>query len=254
MKLYFKKIGEQGPAIIILHGIFGNSDNWLGTAKLLGLSHQVYLVDQRNHGQSPWDDAFDYQVMAHDLYAFIEEHHIENPILLGHSMGGKTVMQFGLNYPSIASKLIIVDIAPKFYPVHHTQILAGLNSLNLATLTSRTEANEHLKRFEEQEGVRQFLLKNLYRKDDAFAWRINLAVITKNINVVGHELWVKQACETPSYFIKGANSHYIEPEDERLIAEIFPNFELFQIEGAGHWVQADQPEAFIQVIQSILCK
>jgi pimeloyl-ACP methyl ester carboxylesterase len=101
--------------------------------------------------------------------------------------------------------------------------------------------------------VRQFLLKNLYRKnDEEFAWRINLDVITKNIDVVGHELWVKNPCQTPIHFIKGANSHYIQPEDERYIAEIFPNFDIHTVANAGHWVQADQPEAFIQVIQSIL--
>jgi pimeloyl-ACP methyl ester carboxylesterase len=168
-------------------------------------------------------------------------------------MGGKTVMQFGLNYPGIAQKIIVVDIAPKFYPVHHTSILAGLNSVDLSAIQSRNDANEHMKRFEENEGVRQFLLKNLYRNSEgAFAWRINLPVITKNIDVVGHELFIKNACETATYFIKGGNSHYIQPEDERYIAEIFPNFELVEIPNAGHWVQADQPEAFIQVLKEIL--
>jgi pimeloyl-ACP methyl ester carboxylesterase len=253
MELYFRKVGEQGPAMIILHGIFGSSDNWLGIAKVFANTHQVYLVDQRNHGQSPWSDEFDYQVMSEDLKEFIDTHQLTNPIIIGHSMGGKVVMQFALNYPTLSDKFIIVDIAPKFYPVHHASILAGLNSIDLKTIASRTEANEHLKRFEEQEGIRQFLLKNLYRKNDAeFAWRINLAVITKNIDVVGHELWVKNPCQTPIHFIKGANSHYIQPEDERFISEIFPNFELHTIANAGHWVQADQPDAFLQVIKSIL--
>jgi pimeloyl-ACP methyl ester carboxylesterase len=110
-----------------------------------------------------------------------------------------------------------------------------------------------MKRFEEKEGVRQFLLKNLYRNSEQqFAWRINLKVITKNIDVVGHELWVKNASETETLFIKGADSHYIQPEDERYIAEIFPNFEVVEIPGAGHWVQADQPELFLQALQSYL--
>ncbi|MFM6936149.1 MAG: alpha/beta fold hydrolase, partial [Aquirufa sp.] len=242
-----------GTPIIILHGIFGTSDNWLGIAKAFADTNRVFLLDQRNHGQSPWSDEFDYQVMAADLLEFIKDHDLENPIIIGHSMGGKTVMQFGLNYPGIAQKIIVVDIAPKFYPVHHTQILAGLNSVDLLAIQSRNDANEHMKRFEENEGVRQFLLKNLYRNADGqFAWRINLAVITKNIDVVGHELFVKNACETNTYFIKGGNSHYIQPEDERYIAEIFPNFELIEIPNAGHWVQADQPEAFVQALKEIL--
>ncbi len=253
MKLFARHLGETGTPIIILHGIFGTSDNWLGIAKAFAESNRVYLLDQRNHGQSPWSDDFDYQVMASDLKEFIDDHHLVQPIIIGHSMGGKTVMQFGLNYPNIAQKLVIVDIAPKFYPVHHTSILAGLNSVDLATIQSRNDANEHMKRFEENEGVRQFLLKNLYRNAEGeFAWRINLPVITKNIDVVGHELFVKQACDTQTYFIKGANSHYIQPEDERYIAEIFPNFELIEIANAGHWVQADQPEAFVKALKEIL--
>jgi esterase len=253
MNLYHRKVGENGPAMIILHGIFGSSDNWLGIAKVFGLTHQVYLLDLRNHGQSPWSDEFDYQVMSADLNEFINLHELQNPIIIGHSMGGKVVMQFALNNPSTSNKLFVVDIAPKFYPVHHSTILNGLNSINLATLASRAEANEHLKRFEEQEGVRQFLLKNLYRNSEqAFAWRINLAVITKNIDVVGHELWVKNSCDTPIHFIKGANSNYIQLEDERYIAEIFPNFDITEIADAGHWVQADQPESFIKAVQSML--
>jgi len=253
MKLYFRKLGEQGTPIIILHGIFGSSDNWLNIGKVLAETHQVFLLDQRNHGQSPWSDEFDYMVMAADLKEFIEDHQLQNPILIGHSMGGKVVMQFELNYPALAQKVIIVDIAPKYYPVHHTQILNGLNSLDLKNLQSRTEANEHLKRFEEKEGVRQFLLKNLYRNsENEFAFRINLKVITKNIDVVGHELFIKNPSETFTYFIKGSDSHYILPEDERYISEIFPNFEIIEITNAGHWVQADQPEAFVKAVQQIL--
>jgi esterase len=253
MKLYFRKVGESGPVIIILHGIFGSSDNWLGIAKSLSENNQVYLLDQRNHGQSPWSDEFNYPIMADDLLEFIQDHQIEKPVIIGHSMGGKVVMQFDLSYPNIAQKIVVVDIAPKFYPVHHTHILAGLNSINLATLTSRTEANEHLKRFEEKEGVRQFLLKNLYRNSEQqFAWRINLQVITQNIDVVGHELIVKNHSQTPTFFIKGADSHYIQPEDHRYISELFENFEIIEIPNAGHWVQADQPELFIKALEEIL--
>lgn len=253
MKLFFRKLGEKGTPIIILHGIFGSSDNWLNIGKVLAETHQVFLIDQRNHGQSPWSDEFDYMVMAADLKEFIEDHQLQNPIIIGHSMGGKVVMQFELNYPALAQKVIVVDIAPKYYPVHHTQILNGLNSLDLKNLQSRTEANEHLKRFEEKEGVRQFLLKNLYRNsENEFAFRINLKVITKNIDVVGHELFIKNPSETFTYFIKGSDSHYILPEDERYISEIFPNFEIIEIANAGHWVQADQPEAFVKAVQQIL--
>ena len=251
MKLFYKQVGENGTPIIILHGIFGYSDNWLTIGKVLGETHQIFIIDQRNHGQSPRSEDFDYNVMAEDLREFIDDHKIDNPILLGHSMGGKTVMQFAMNYPDRFSKMIVVDIAPKFYPVHHSMILQGLASINLKTLKSRTEANDLLKRFEENEGVRQFLLKNLWRnptKNNEFDWRINVPVITKNIDIVGFELSGEKSVKKPVLFIKGSESHYIQPEDERKIWELFPDYELITIEGAGHWVQADKPKEFIEII------
>lgn len=251
MKLFFRKTGESGSNIIILHGIFGSSDNWLTIGKVLGEHYTVYMLDQRNHGQSPRSDVFNYEVMAADLKEFIDENAIENPILVGHSMGGKVVMQFAMNYPDAFAKMVVVDIAPKFYPVHHSMILQGLAAVDLKNLKSRTEANEILKRFEESEGVRQFLLKNLWRnpeKNNEFDWRINVPVIAKNIDVVGHELENEHSVSKPILFIRGVSSHYIQPEDERKIWELFPNYELETIEGAGHWVQADKPQEFIEVL------
>ena len=251
MKLFYRQVGENGSPIIILHGIFGSSDNWLTIGKILGETHRVYMVDQRNHGQSPQSGDFDYNVMAEDLKEFIDDHKIENLMLIGHSMGGKTVMQFAMNYPDRFSKMIVVDIAPKFYPVHHSMILQGLASINLKTLKSRTEANDLLKRFEENEGVRQFLLKNLWRnpaKNNEFDWRINVPVITKNIDIVGFELSNEKPVIKPALFIRGSESYYIQPEDERKIWELFPNYELITIEGAGHWVQADKPKEFIEIV------
>ncbi|MCU0470462.1 MAG: alpha/beta fold hydrolase [Arcicella sp.] len=255
MKLFFRKAGESGSPIVILHGIFGSSDNWLSIGKIFAQTHQVYMLDQRNHGQSPRDEAFNYEVMASDLKEFIDDHKLINPILIGHSMGGKTVMQFAMNYPESFSKMVVVDIAPKYYPVHHSMILQGLASINLKNLSSRTEANELMKRFEESEGVRQFLLKNLWRnpeKNNEFDWRINVPVITKNIDVVGHELTNEKAINHPVLFIRGSESHYIQPEDERKIWELFPNYEIITIEGAGHWVQADKPQEFIESVQRFL--
>ena len=252
MKLFYRQAGDTGSPIIILHGLFGSSDNWLTLGKILGETHQVYMLDQRNHGQSPRSDVFDYNAMAEDLKAFIDDHYLENPILIGHSMGGKTVMQFAMNYPDSFSKLIVVDIAPKFYPVHHTMILQGLSSINLKTLKSRTEANDLLKRFEENEGVRQFLLKNLWKnpeKNNEFDWRLNVPVITKNIDVIGFELSNERPVNKPVLFIRGSESHYIQPEDERKIWELFPDYELVTIDGAGHWVQADKPKEFLEITQ-----
>ena len=252
MKLFYRQVGESGSPIIILHGLFGSSDNWLTLGKILGETHRVYMLDARNHGQSPRSEIFDYNSMAADLKEFMDDHSIINPILIGHSMGGKTVMQFALNYPDSFSKMIVVDIAPKFYPVHHTMILQGLATVDLKTLKSRTEANDVLKRFEENEGVRQFLLKNLWRnpeKNNEFDWRLNVPVIAKNIDVIGFELSNEKAVEKPVLFIRGSESHYIQDEDERKIWELFPDYELIKIEDAGHWVQADKPKEFLQIVQ-----
>ncbi len=252
MKLFYRQAGELGTPIIILHGLFGSSDNWLTLGKILGETHRVCMLDARNHGQSPRSEIFDYNSMAADLKEFMDDYSIINPILIGHSMGGKTAMQFALNYPDSFSKMIVVDIAPKFYPVHHTMILQGLASIDLKTLKSRTEANDVLKRFEENEGVRQFLLKNLWRnpeKNNEFDWRLNVPVIAKNIDVIGFELSNEKAVEKPVLFIRGSESYYIQDEDERKIWELFPDYELVTIEEAGHWVQADQPKEFLQIVQ-----
>lgn len=252
MKLFYRQAGESGTPIIILHGLFGSSDNWLTFGKILAETNRVYMLDARNHGQSPRSDIFDYNAMATDLKEFMDYHLIINPILIGHSMGGKTVMQFAMNYPNSFSKMVVVDIAPKFYPVHHTMILNGLASIDLETLKSRTEANELMKRFEENEGVRQFLLKNLWKnpaKNNEFDWRLNVPVITKNIDIIGFELSNEKAVEKSVLFIRGSESHYIQPEDERKIWELFPDYELITIEGAGHWVQADKPQEFLEIIQ-----
>jgi pimeloyl-ACP methyl ester carboxylesterase len=254
MKLFSRQVGQYGQPIVILHGIFGSCDNWLTIGKVLGQNYRVFMLDARNQGHSPHADSFDYEVMAADVLEFVEDNQLDQPILIGHSMGGKVMMQFALNYPTAFSKMIVVDIAPKFYPVHHSMILQGLNSLNLNTLKTRQEANEHLARFEENEGTRQFLLKNLYRDTSTgfYAWRINLPVITNSINIVGDELSNQHVVDQDVLFMKGSESNYILSEDERPILELFPNAQFVTINGAGHWVQADQSEAFIEAINNFV--
>ncbi len=254
MKLFFRQTGETGPALIILHGIFGSADNWLTVAKLLSERFRVFTLDQRNHGRSPHSDEFDYQVMAADLAEFIDDQRLEAPVVIGHSMGGKTAMQFAINYPAAWSKLVVVDIAPKFYPIHHAQILAGLNAIDLRTLKTRQEAEALLSRYEADPGVRQFLLKNLYRDaaTGQFGWRLNLHVLTRDIHLVGSELTGLRITTKPALFLRGSESGYILPDDERDIRRIFPNAQIETIAGAGHWVQADQPEAFVEAVEHFI--
>lgn len=250
MKLFFRQAGETGPPMIVLHGVFGSADNWLTVSKALGERFRVFLLDQRNHGRSPRSAEFGYEEMAADVMEFITDHALENPILLGHSMGGKTAMQFVMSYPDAYSQLVVVDIAPKFYPIHHAQILAGLNALDLEKLGSRQAADEHLRAYEDHEGTRQFLLKNLFRNPDTnrFDWRLNLPVLTRDIHLVGSELTNPRITTKPVLFLRGEKSSYILPEDEADIKRIFPNAQIETIAGAGHWVHADQPEAFVEAV------
>jgi esterase len=254
MKLNFRKIGENGQPLIILHGLFGMSDNWLTISKSFAQNHQVYILDLRNHGQSPRSDEFGYEEMAEDLLAFITEHALEKPILLGHSMGGKVLMQFAVNYSTFYDKMIVVDIAPKFYPVHHTPILQGLHAIDLSILQSRREANEILKRFEENEAVRQFLIKNLYRNSETglFDWRINLKVLTKEIANIGCEITSSKPIENETLFISGSESSYILEEDKPAILALFKNCTFVIIANANHWVQADKPAEFVEIVNKFI--
>jgi len=253
MQLYYRALGQGNPPIVILHGVFGSCDNWLSVSKVLAETHEVYLLDARNHGQSPHSDEFSYEVMAEDLLTFIEEHQLVNPIIIGHSMGGKTVMKFASKYPTRFSKMVVVDISPRYYPPHHQSIIEGLSAIPLATLQSRQEADDSLKNYQPDLGVRQFLLKNLYRKEDnSFAWRMNFDVIKSNISKVGEALGDEVRISNPTLFIRGGLSKYIQEKDEALIHTMFSDVTIETIEGAGHWVQAEKPEEFFEKLNRFL--
>ncbi|SFC50903.1 Pimeloyl-ACP methyl ester carboxylesterase [Flexibacter flexilis DSM 6793] len=252
MKLAYRTIGEGQP-LVILHGLFGSGDNWLTISKVLSDRHQIFLVDQRNHGRSPHSDEWTYKAMADDLYAFLQEHNLQNPILIGHSMGGKTVMQFAITYPNVARKIVVVDIAPKLYPPHHQDVLAGLHAVDLANITSRNDAEAAMATAIKEADVRQFLLKNLYRNENGqFAWRVNLPLITQKIEEIGVTQTSPTPVQIPALFVRGALSKYIKDADLALIQNLFPNSELKTIEGAGHWVQAEKPAEFVQAVQPFL--
>lgn len=252
MKLAYQQEGEGSP-LIILHGLFGSSDNWLSVAKELANQYKVYLVDQRNHGNSPHSEDFSYRAMAEDLAEFIEEHQIKDPVVMGHSMGGKTAMHFAVAHPGLLKKLVVVDIAPKYYPQHHQTILAGLKAIKVDQLKNRREADETLKEYVKEVGVRQFLLKNLGRsKEGGYEWKVNLPVIDEKIENVGEALPEDARFEKPTLFINGANSGYIKKEDEELIFSRFPQASIQTIEGTGHWVHAEKPDKFLEMLRAFL--
>lgn len=253
MKLNYKELGDGGKPLIILHGLFGSSDNWMTIGRKLSEKFHVYLVDQRNHGDSPHDDVHNYEVMAEDLEEFIESNNIENPHIIGHSMGGKTAMYFAVQHPDLYDNLVVVDIAPKAYPVHHDSILEGLCSLKLDELESRGDADKKLSEYVPEKGVRQFLLKNLTRNDKKeFEWKINLPILEKNIEVVGKGLEKRLTTEKDTLFIGGKNSNYIKSEDHIAINNFFPNARIKMVEGAGHWIHAEKPEEFLSLIEDFL--
>ncbi len=255
MILHHRTLGKEHPAesaIVILHGVFGTSDNWQTFGKALAERYRVLLVDQRNHGQSPHSADFNYPVMADDLKALLEEQELPQPVVLGHSMGGKTAMFFAVQYPELLSKLIVVDIAPRAYPVHHQTILDAFAAVAIDTIQSRSEAEEQMASLVPEKGVRQFLLKNLQRTDDGFAWKLNLSVIRDNIEAVGAAVPEGKTFEKPTLFLRGAKSDYVRDEDKTLIKQHFPQAQIATIEKAGHWVHAEQPEALLEVVAKFL--
>lgn len=253
MKLFCRHSGHGQP-LIILHGLFGSSDNWFSLAKIFAEQFSVYLIDQRNHGQSPHSDEFNYQLLAEDLYLFIQEHHLHKPHIIGHSMGGKTAMNFAVRYPDRLGKMIVVDIVPKSYPVHHDHILDGLHGIDVTRLTSRNEADKILSEQVTEPDVRQFLLKNLYRTSEGkFQWRVNLSAIDNHIEEIGAGMQYTGTFSGPTMFINGARSNYFKPGDETLIHSIFPKAEIITID-TGHWVQAEKPKEFAEIAISFLNK
>lgn len=240
--------------MIILHGIFGSSDNWLTQAKLFSAHYRVFLIDQRNHGQSPHDDAFDYPVMVADLLEFIDTHQLENPIIIGHSMGGKVAMNFAVAYPDKLEKLIVVDIAPRPYNLEHYVIIDGLKAVPILQLASRNDADAALVPYVPEPDVRQFLLKNLQRKaEGGFSWKINLPVIDKNLSNIGLDLQFEGTFEKPTLFIRGGKSKYVRDKDMARILEVFP-MAIMETLDTGHWVQAEKPKEFVEVVERWLSR
>jgi esterase len=253
MKLFYRQSG-QGDPLIILHGLFGSSDNWYTLAKVFAQHYTVYTVDQRNHGQSPQSAQFDYGLLTEDLKEFIEEHSIDRPVVLGHSMGGKAAMNLAVKYSDHLSNLIVVDIVPKQYPVHHDAILDGLKAISLETLTSRADADKALSGFVPEPDVRQFLLKNLSRKTGGgFEWKINLDAIDRNIEAMGVGIISPGKYDGPALFVKGKKSNYYKEGDEALIQSIFPNAEFATLD-TGHWVQAEDPDGFAKLVMNYLAR
>ena len=247
MKLYSRVLGEGQP-LLIIHGLFGMSDNWQSLAKQYADYFEVHLIDQRNHGRSPHADEFSYLHLSNDIHQYIVDNQLNDVIIIGHSLGGKTAMQFAVSYTEFLSKLIIVDISPRFYPIHHDKIIEGLKMLDFSILKSRSEADAVLSEYIEEGDVRQFLLKSMYWKEKGqLEFRFNLKSISQNIANVGEALDNEANCSIPTLFIKGENSNYINDDDEDLIFKHFTDVEIQTVDEAGHWLHAEKPQEFFEM-------
>lgn len=257
MTLAYREFGTGTP-LIILHGLFGQSDNWNTLAKNFAeKGFHVFTVDQRNHGLSPHSDEWTYEAMAKDLKEFIDEHHLDAPILLGHSMGAKTVLFFEQNYPGIASKLVIADMAARMYPAHHQEVLAALHAVDFNTIKTRKEAEAIMDQYIKDFGTKQFLLKNIYWSDRTPAakvsennrmdWRFNLKVISENYNNVSVEV-PPFTSNVPALVVRGERSSYVNQNDIEDFKKRFSSCTIETIAGAAHWVHAEKPKEFFDCV------
>lgn len=249
MILHSNVIGKGKP-FVILHGFLGMSDNWKSFGlKMSQNGYQMHLVDQRNHGRSFHDSEFNYEILVNDLLAYCNAKGLNKIILLGHSMGGKTAMLFACKYPELVNKLIVADISPRFYPVHHDQILNGLSALDFSKIKLRSRADEVLSSFISELGVRQFLLKNLYWiSPGQLALRINLEVLRNHVSEVGEALDQSARSKVLTLFLKGDRSEYISASDSEIIKMHFPNSAIETISKAGHWLHAENPVMFYEKV------
>lgn len=249
MILYSNIIGEGKP-FIVLHGFLGMGDNWKTLAKQFSEANfEMHLVDQRNHGRSFHSEDFNYDLMAEDLKHYCDAHNLKDIILLGHSMGGKTAMLFATTYPELVKKLMVADISPRYYPVHHDAILEGLSHLDFSQIKSRGKADKALSAYVGDAGTRLFLLKNLYWVEKGvLGLRMNLEVLKAHVSEVGEALPNHSTFNKATLFLRGDRSEYIGESDTEIIHRHFPNSEIQTIKNAGHWLHAENPDDFYDAV------
>lgn len=246
------EITGQGQAIVLIHGLFGSYENLGVIARALAGQWQVVNLDMRNHGRSDRHDSMSYALMAEDVKDTLDHLGLDQVILLGHSMGGKIAMEFALRYPDRVNKLILADISPVQNRPRHLEILSALDGVDLNNLQSRQQADQQLALSITETGVRQFLLKSLYKEDDHFRWRFNIKALIANYQQLLEAPPSKGPYTGPVLFIKGAESDYLLPEHQSLIQQLFPHSKAKVIMGTGHWLHAEKPVAFAKIVTDFL--
>lgn len=252
LDLNFKEYGSGDP-LLILHGFMGSLDNWHTLANQFGSNRKVFTLDQRNHGKSPHTDKHSIALMVADLKHFIETQKLGSVSLIGHSMGGKVVMQFALEYPHMVEHLIVVDIAPRQYKRGHDDVFEAIFAVDLSRVQGRKEAEEMMLPYVADFGTRQFLMKNLERLEDGtYTWKMNLDTLHRDYEEIVKPIESDIPFMGKVLVIKGGNSRYISERDEQDFAVLFPNYVLQTIPNAGHWVHAEAPKLFFEAVENFL--
>jgi pimeloyl-ACP methyl ester carboxylesterase len=263
VELFYRKEGTGSP-LVVVHGLYGSSDNWINIGKRLAEKHTVYMIDQRNHGRSPFANSHTFNDMRDDLAEFFGKHKIEKATVLGHSMGGKAAMWFALDFPEKVEKLVIADIAPKDYLLLkedsqfylHQNILLAMQEIDFSKIKSRNDVDDFMVQKIDDVNIRQFLLKNVAKDkiNHQYKWRVNAEVLYDHLDEIVsgvNKNWFEDRIPVTSYpviFIRGMKSKYILPEDEPMIKEIYPDSKIIDITDAGHWLHAEQPELFMKAV------
>ncbi len=262
MKLFYREYGAGEP-LIIAHGLFGMSDNWISVAKILSETRKVYLLDMRNHGKSPHSPIHTYDAMSEDLSEFIEDKKIKKATFIGHSMGGKTILQFAENHPERVANLVVIDILPKQYfpdvaffkkALNHKVLLENMQKINLKEAKNRTELNELLNTNFKNIFLLQLAQKNIYRdKNKQFRWKININALYNNLAEMQRGITVSgKAKNIETLFVFGKNSPYFTPGDLKGIKKSFPESRIEIIKNAGHMVYSEQQETFVKTLSNFL--
>ena len=244
----------SGRPVTILHGLFGSGRNWRSIAQQLAARHRVLAFDLRNHGASPWAEGMSYGEMVEDLRASLRARGIAHTALLGHSMGGKVAMLTALLYPAEIDRLVVVDIAPAPNPPTLLAYVRAMRTADLHGVMRRGDVDARLAETVHDPAERAFLLQNLIIDEDTARWRLNLDAIEREFpEIVGFPaLPAGTAYRGPTLFVAGARSDHIRPGHEQGIRQLFPRARIARIEGAGHWVHAEQPQEFLRTVEAFI--
>ncbi len=249
-----KIIGDHPQHLLVIHGLFGQLDNWNTHGRKFGEYFTTHLIDLRNHGRSFHSDDMSYEAMMNDLLVYLDHYNIPKTNLLGHSLGGRLAIDFAMKHGEKINKLIVGDMAPKAYPPHHNAIFKALNLVDFSKVESRQDVDEILKTYIPEIGVRQFLLKNVYHADNGYAFRFNLKTLYNSYNeMVGEDL-LQGEFDGETLFLGGEKSNYILPEDEYEIKKRFPNAIIDKISNAGHWIHVENATEFMDKCLKFLLK